>query len=94
MKTLDNSALHDLNFINSSDHMFDMHAVSELFKNFNTDISYTEKVNYILREFRCRLTQKKHAKIKSLTINSIIFNDLLGLKNPYSNILVNLLSNE
>jgi len=74
--------------------MFDINSINELFKNFNTDMSYTEKVNYILREIRCRLTQKKHMKIKSLTINSIIFNDLLGLKNPYSNVLVNLLCNE
>ncbi len=97
LKTLDNSGSHDINYggVNQiSDHMFDMYLVSDLFKNFNTDINYTEKVNYILRELRTRLTHKKYAKFKSPTINSIIFNDLLGLKNPYSNVIVNLLSND
>ena len=93
IKTIDNSLNNDLSMLNL-DRMFDMHAIIELLKNFNTDINYTEKVNYILRELRCRLTKKRQIKLKTMTINSIIFNDLLGIKNPYSNVLINLLSNE
>jgi hypothetical protein len=95
-KSNEQSAIFDQSHIVNASipHMFDSRSVENLLKNFSYDNISIENTNYILRELRCRLSHKSLYKIKHLTLNSIIMNDFLGLKNPCSNVLINLLNNE
>ena len=52
------------------------------------------KINYVMREIRNRISKKKYYKIKNLTLFSIIYYDIFGLKNEKINNVNELLKNK
>ena len=52
------------------------------------------KINYVMREIRNRISKKKYYKIKNLTLFSIIYYDIFGLKNEKINNVYELLKNK
>lgn len=54
---------------------------------------FYEKIILILREIRLRLTRRKYAKLKQLTLSSVIFYDLLGLRSKHVKIFSSLFAN-
>jgi hypothetical protein len=61
---------------------------------FHTDTAeFYERVVFILREIRLRITRRKQNKIKQLTLYALIHYDLFGLKSKYVKIYYNLLNN-
>ena len=55
---------------------------------------YFEKINFILREIRLRISRKKFAKLKATTLNSVIYHDLLGIRSKHVKIFLELLNKE
>jgi hypothetical protein len=56
--------------------------------------SDAEKSNYLMREIRNRISKKKYFKLKTITIYSIIYYDLFGIRNDKNNYISDLLKNE
>ncbi len=56
--------------------------------------SDTEKANYLMREIRNRISKKKYYKLKNITLYSIIYYDIFGIRNEKNNSISNLLKNE
>ena len=52
------------------------------------------KIYYVMREIRNRISKKKYYKIKNLTLFSIIYYDIFGLKNEKINNVNELLKNK
>ena len=52
------------------------------------------KIYYVMREIRNRISKKKYYKIKNLTLFSIIYYDIFGLKNEKINNVYELLKNK
>ena len=52
------------------------------------------KIYYVRREIRNRISKKKYYKIKNLTLFSIIYYDIFGLKNEKINNVYELLKNK
>ncbi len=50
------------------------------------------KLNFVLREIRCRLTRKKNFDLKQYTLYGVIYYDLFGIR-PNSSLLLNKKSN-
>lgn len=55
---------------------------------------YYERINFILREIRLRLTRRKYQKLKQVTLYSIVYYDLLALRSKNVKIYHNLINNE
>ena len=55
---------------------------------------FYDKLNFILREIRLRMTRRKYLKLKNNTLYSVIMHDIFGIKSKHVKIYMNLLSNE
>ena len=78
--------------INSSDHinLLNFDQILRVLKS----QSDTEKANYLMREIRNRISKKKYYKLKNITLYSIMYYDIFGIRNENNNSISNLLKNE
>jgi hypothetical protein len=93
--TVINQSIHinyDPNFL------LDMHSIRSLFSKVNAygydNQDYYDKVNFLMREIRLRISRRKHQKLKQMTLVALVINDILGLRSKHVKIFSNLLGNK
>jgi hypothetical protein len=101
----ENSINKSATMINQSIHinydptlLLDMPSIKSLFAKvnaygFDTKEHY-DKVNFLLREMRLRISRRKHQKLKQMSLVAVVLYDILGLRSKHVKIFSNLLENK